>query len=80
MDKCGATEAFDSELWEEIIIAKDGVITIKHAIHTLHLRVHDFLEANFSARRVVSKVKNVTQKTHNRIVFKHNNKALPKGF
>ena len=43
--------------------------------------MHDFFKANSSAKEVVSKVRNVTKKTHKRNIrelFKHNNKALPR--
>ena len=80
-DKCDVTEASDSELWEDVITAKDGFITIRYHVHTLQLSVRDFFKANFSAKEVVSKGRNVakkTQKQNIRKLFKHNNKLLPK--
>ena len=44
-DKCDVTEASDSTLWEDVITAEDKRITIRGAVHTLQLSVHDFLKA-----------------------------------
>ena len=81
-DECDVNEASDSELCEDVITAEDEVITVKCAIHTLQLRVHDFSKANSSAKEVVSKVKNVAKKTNKENIkelFKHNNnKPLPR--
>ena len=41
-DECEVTEASDRELWEEIITAEDEVITVRCAVHSLQLSVHNF--------------------------------------
>ena len=77
-DECDVTEASDSELWEDVLTAED--ITVRCIVHTLQLSVYDFLKAKFSAKEVVSKVRNVSKKTHKpniRELFKHNNKPFP---
>ena len=43
------TEGSDSKLWEDVITAEDGVITVGWAIYTLQLSVHDFFKANSNA-------------------------------
>ena len=58
------TEVCDSELREDVITAADGVITVRCAVHTLQLSVHDFFKTNFSATELVSKVRNVAKKTY----------------
>ena len=80
-DECDITEAFDSELWKILITAEDGVITVRSAVYTLQLSVHDFFKANSSAKEVVSKVKSAAKKTHKQNIlqfFKPNNKPLPR--
>ena len=63
-DECDVTEASDSELWEDVITAEDGVITVKCAVHTLQLNEHDFFKANSSAKEAVSKVKKIDKKMY----------------
>ena len=63
-DECDVTQASYSELWEDVITAEDGVITIRCGVHTLQLSVLDFFNANANAKEVGSKVRNVTIKTH----------------
>ena len=63
-DECDVTEASDSGLCEHVITAKDGVVIVRCAVHTLHLSMHDFFIANFSAKEVVSQMRNVSKKTH----------------
>ena len=65
-DECDVTEASDSELFEDVITAEDEVITIKCAIHTLQLRVHDFFKANSSAKRSGVKSNKCRQKDQQR--------------
>ena len=79
-DECDVTKASDSEISEDVISAEGGAITVRCAVYTLQLSVHDFFKANFSAKDVVSNVRNIAQKTHKqniRELFKHNNKPLP---
>ena len=67
------------EIKNEIMTAEDGVITVRCAVHTLQLSVHDFFKANSNAREIVSKFRNVTKKCHKqsiRELFKQNNKPL----
>ena len=43
--------------------------------------MHNFVKANFKAKKVVLKVRNVTKNTHKqniRELFKHNHKLLPR--
>ena len=79
-DRC---ETSDNEIEVEAIglTAEDGVITVRCAVHTLQLSVHDFFEANFSVKEMVSKFRNVAKKSHKqsiRELFKHNNKPNPR--
>ena len=57
--------------------AEYGVITVRCAVHSLQLSVHDFFKANFSAKEVVSNVKISPKRPTNRI-SEHNNKPLPR--
>ena len=43
-DECYVTEASDREFWENVITAEGGVTTVRYAVHTLQLSVHDFLK------------------------------------
>ena len=63
-DEYDVTKASDSEFWENVITAEEGVITVRCAAHTLQLSVHDFFKTNFSTKEAVSKVRNVVKKTH----------------
>ena len=79
-DRC---ETSDNEIEVDAIglTAEDGVITVRCAVHTLQLSVHDFFEANFSVKEMVSKFRNVAKKSHKqsiRELFKHNNKPNPR--
>ena len=65
-DECDITEASDCELCEDVLTAENGV-TVRCAVHTLQLSVHDFFKANSTAKKVVSKVRNAARKTHQRI-------------
>ena len=60
-DECDVTEVSDSELWEDVITAKVGAITVKCAVYTLQLTVHDFFKANSNPKKVVSKVEKYRQ-------------------
>ena len=75
------TEASDSEFWENVITAEDGVITVRCAVHTLQLSVRAFFKTNFSTKEVVSKMRNAARKTHKQNIrerFKHNDKPFPR--
>ena len=77
--ECNIPEASDNELWEDVITAEDGVITVSYAVYTLQQSVHDFFKANFSGKEVVSKVRNVAKKSskqNSREFFEHNNKLF----
>ena len=41
-DECDVTEAFDSELLEDVVTATDGIVIVRCAVYTLQLSVHDF--------------------------------------
>ena len=63
-NECDVAEAPKSEFWEDVTTAEDGVITANSVVCTLRLSVHDFFKANFSAKKVASKVGNVAKNIH----------------
>ena len=66
-DNCNVTEATDSELWEDEITAENVIITVRCAVYTLQIIVHDFFRPNSSAKEVVSTERNVAKKLTSRI-------------
>ena len=78
-NECDVTEASYSGFREVVITAEGRVITVRCGVRTLYVDVHDFFKSNSSAKAVVSKVRNSTEKTHQhntRKLFKHKNKPL----
>ena len=81
-EECAST---DTEQLEEalnhVTTAADGVISVRCAAHTLQLCVHDMINGNQSVKSLLTKVRKIVNKTHTqnmRLVFRKNDKPLPK--
>jgi len=80
-DEHDVAETSDNELDVEALTAEDGVMTVRCAVHTLQLSVHDFFRANSEVKDIISKAHNIAKKTHKqsiRELFKNNNRPLPR--
>ncbi|KAK4301466.1 hypothetical protein Pmani_026385 [Petrolisthes manimaculis] len=70
-----------NETLNGIKTAAEGVISVRCAVHTLQLSVHDVISSNARIKKVLGAVRKVVNKTHTqnmRLVFKQNKKALLK--
>lgn len=61
--------------------AAEGVTSVRYAVCTLQLSVHDVISSNARIKKFLLAVRKVVNKTHTqnmRLVFKQNRKAFPK--